>query len=420
MSSQVMEGDRTRTEGVQSRCQAVTRAGTPCKNYARAGSAYCRVHQAAADAGRLESNQRASLEAEERELRRQLAAEVDRLVRRLEEETPEYEPPAFSAHRLMTLVEQGLAKLPKSLRVDLLKRLQKTLREDLFDLDFWKGLWYILNHTIRYNADIARRHYTGEFETDQWGLDRELLGVMQPFLSFLYKVYWRVETAGIDHVPVQGRALLVSNHSGQLPWDATMLATAVLAEHPAGRLVRTLYAPGLGSVPFFSSLFVQLGQVPATQDNGVRLLEEDELVAVFPEGEKGAGKLFRERYRLTRFGDGDFVRMALSTGSPIIPVAVVGAEETYITLARSRTMGRFTGLPSLPITPAFPWLGLFGLVPLPTKWYIDFGEPIAMDGYGPDAALNLVLVAQLADRVHTVIQGMVNDRLAQRRSVFLG
>jgi 1-acyl-sn-glycerol-3-phosphate acyltransferase len=143
-------------------------------------------------------------------------------------------------------------------------------------------------------------------------------------------------------------------------------------------------------------------------------------VAVYPEGYKGVGKLFKDRYNLARFGRGGFVRMALKTGAPLIPVAVVGAEETYITLYKSNILARLIKFPYFPITPTFPWLGLLGLIPLPTKWYIDFGAPLPMDAYGPDAADNLALVAQLTDQVRNRVQEMLNLRLAQRQSVFLG
>ena len=154
-------------------------------------------------------------------------------------------------------------------------------------------------------------------------------------------------------------------------------------------------------------------------ENGIRLLEQDELVAVYPEGHKGVSKLFKDRYKLARFGRGGFIKMALNTQATIIPVSVVGAEETYISLAKSPFLARITGLPYFPISPTFPWLGPLGLVPLPTKWYIDFGEPIPMDGYGPEAATNLVLVSQLTDKVRKVVQEMINARLNQRRSIFL-
>ena len=353
-------------------------------------------------------------------MRQQTIAELEELAARLRARAPEYEPPAFSRQRLMALVDGVAARVPPQMRRASREQLQSALTENVLDTEVWKGLWYVANYTVQYNVDVVRRRYTGEFETDEWGLDWEFVDAMRPFLTFLYRTYWRVETTGLENIPVEGRALLVSNHSGQLPWDGVMIGTAVLTEHPAQRLVRSLYASLLATMPFVCTMLVRLGQALATVENGTRLLEQDELVAVFPEGYKGLGKKYADRYKLARFGRGGFVRMALSTRAPIVPVSVVGSEETYITLARLPTLSQVTGIPYLPITVTFPWLGLLGFVPLPTKWYIDFGEPILMDQHGQDAVDNLLLVSQLADQVRNTVQDMVRDRLAQRRSIFFG
>ena len=199
-----------------------------------------------------------------------------------------------------------------------------------------------------------------------------------------------------------------------------MIGTAILMEHPAERLVRALYGTWFPRLPFISDILVKTGQVLATEENGTRLLNQGELVAVFPEGYKGTGKLYRDRYRLARFGRGGFAQMALNTGAPIIPVSVVGSEETYITLAKLPTFSKTTGIPYLPITLRFPWLGLLGAVPLPTKWTIDFGDPILVNEYGSDAADNMVRVSQLSDQVRNTVQNMVHNRLAHRRSIFFG
>jgi 1-acyl-sn-glycerol-3-phosphate acyltransferase len=352
------------------------------------------------------------------ELRRQLVAELDELTDRLQAQTPEYEPPPFSAQRLVALLEEMLSRFPQDVRRDILEQLRGAIGENLLDLDVWKGAWYMLNYTVQYNVDLVKRRFTGEYDTDEWGMDWEFLDAVRPFFTFLYKYYWRVEASGLENIPIEGRALMVANHSGQVPWDGTMVGTAVLNHHPAQRLVRSMYSDWFPRLPFFSSWLVRMGQTLATMENGVRLLEEEELVAVFPEGYKGIGKLYKDRYRLARFGRGGFVKMALATQAPIIPVSVVGAEETYIALAKSNVVARITGLPYVPITPTFPWLGLLGLVPLPTKWYMDFGQPIPMEPYGADAADNLVLVSQITDQVRHVVQDMVDERLARRRSVF--
>lgn len=354
------------------------------------------------------------------ELHQQMSEQIDQLIDRIRQAHPEYSPPPFSPRRLLELLEENISKFPPDFQLSILERLKSSLNSDLFELDTWKGIWYMLNFTLEYQADMLKRRLTGEYETDEWGLDMEFLNLVRPFFEFLYKYYWRVETTGMYNIPESGRALIVANHSGQLPFDGSMVGLAVFNEHPAQRLVRTLYADWFPTLPFIASAFEKLGQALANEENGIRLLQNDELVAVFPEGYKGVGKLFKDRYRLARFGRGGFIRMALKTGAPIIPVSVVGAEETYISLAKSPTLAKLTGFPYFPISPTFPWLGLLGFIPLPTKWYIDFGEPIPMDGYSPDAMNNLVLISQLTDQVRNVVQEMIYARLAKRRSIFFG
>jgi len=356
------------------------------------------------------------------ELFRQLLKELNALTERVQALTPESPsgPPRFSRQRLLKLFEENLDQIAPGAREGVLKQLGGVIGEDILDMETWKGLWFLLSYTVKTQADVVRRRFTGEYEVDEWGVDWEFIETVIPFLTFMYKVYWRVETRGMEHIPPDGRVLLVSNHSGQLPWDGLMIGAAVWNEHPAQRLVRTLYAASFGALPFLAAAFVKMGQALATVENGTRLLEQDELVAVFPEGTQGLGKLYKERYKLARFGRGEFAKMALATGAPIIPVAVVGAEETYPALAQSDALARLAGVPYFSITPAFPWLGLLGLIPLPTKWTIDFGEPIPMDEYGPDAADNLLLLSQLTGQVRDVVQGMVDERLVGRRSVFLG
>jgi 1-acyl-sn-glycerol-3-phosphate acyltransferase len=407
-------------------CAAITRAGKPCKNYALPNSSFCRIHQPAnaskpseprADPPQVAQEDFERSESEQRSL---LMEELEALIERVKALSPGYEAPPFSPQRLLRLIEENLQQLSPEFRLGILQKLRETISADLFDVDTWRGIWYMLNYSLENQADLLKRRLSGDYETDPWGLDWEYLNAVRPFFEFLYKVYWRVEVSGLEHVPDEGRALLVCNHSGQLPFDGAMVAGAVLLDHPAQRLVRTLYATWFPTLPFFSSLLVKCGQVLATEDNGTRLLEEEQLVAVFPEGYKGVGKLFKDRYRLARFGRGGFVRMALRTQAPMIPVSVVGAEETYISLYKSATIAKLIGFPYFPISPTFPWLGLLGFVPLPTKWYIDFGEPIPTDGYGTASANNLMLVSQLTDQVRNIVQKMIFDRLSKRRSVFFG
>jgi 1-acyl-sn-glycerol-3-phosphate acyltransferase len=257
-------------------------------------------------------------------------------------------------------------------------------------------------------------------EVDEFGYDPRFTRTILPFFEFLYTMWWRVEASGVEQVPDQGPALIVANHSGVLPWDGVMINLAVRHEHPARRECRMLALDMFALLPFLAPLLAQSGAVRANQENGERLLRQGELVGVFPEGVKGVGKPFKERYRLARFGRGGFVRLALRTGAPIVPCAVVGAEEIHPKIASMDWLGRPLGLPYLPITPTFPLLGPLGVVPLPTKWSIDFADPIPMDAYGPEGAEDPILVNRLSEQVRSTVQHMVDSRLARRRSVWFG
>src|SRR5262245_3733479 len=173
-------------------------------------------------------------------------------------------------------------------------------------------------------------------------------------------------------------------------------------------------------LPFLAPARAKHGEIRANPENAERVLKKGELVGVFPEGVKGVGKRFRERYKLARFGRGGFVRIALRTGAPIVPCAVVGAEEIHPVIAKADWVGRPFGLPYFPITPTFPLLGALGLLPLPTKWSIDFAEPVAVDGFGPEAAEDPILVNRLSEQVRSTIQRLIDGRLARRRSVWFG
>jgi len=349
-----------------------------------------------------------------------LVNELEVLVAQLRKITPDFTPPTYSQQRLLQLIEDNIERLSPNVSIDLLERIRSKVNQDILDPDTWKGMWYMLNYYLEYQGETIKRRISGEYETDDWGYDPEFLESIQPIFEYLYYKYWRVETEGIENIPGEGRALLVSNHSGQIPWDGTMIGIGVKNHHPANRLIRGLYAGWFPKIPFISSMLVKLGQTLANEENGVRLLEQEELVLVFPEGLKGITKLYKDRYKLARFGRGGFIRMALKTGSPIIPVAVVGAEETYITLRHTPFLNRMTGYPFPPISLTWPWLGLLGLVPLPTKWFIDIGKPILVDGYSTSDANNLILVSQLTNQVRNVIQKMIYERLSARQSVFFG
>jgi 1-acyl-sn-glycerol-3-phosphate acyltransferase len=256
-------------------------------------------------------------------------------------------------------------------------------------------------------------------EVDDFGLDPDFEQRLRPLLEFLFKRYFRVETRGIDNVPTHGRAVIVANHSGTLPLDGVMLREALRQHHPGSRDLRWLAEDFTFYLPFIGVAMNRIGAVRACQENAQRLLATDHLIAVFPEGEKGIKKLFNQRYQLQRFGRGGFIRLCLRTKSPLIPCAIVGAEETNPMLYRLENASRLLGLDYLPITPTFPWLGPLGLVPAPTKWRIAFGEPIELEGYGPEAADDHVLIGRLSERVRTTISSMLDGSLRGRRSIWL-
>jgi 1-acyl-sn-glycerol-3-phosphate acyltransferase len=256
---------------------------------------------------------------------------------------------------------------------------------------------------------------------DEFGRDPNVAAKVEPLLEFLYKTYFRVQASGLGHIPDEGRALIVANHSGTLPYDGAMIMHAVKHEHSSGRAVRPLVEDFVFHFPYLGTLMNRIGGVRACPENAERLLEQDQLVAVFPEGIKGVGKLYRERYQLQRFGRGGFVKLALKSDAPIIPTAVVGAEEIHPMLAKVTWLARSVGIPYLPVTPTFPLLGPLGLVPLPTKWFIAFGEPLYFNAeYGTEGANDRILVNKLAEQVRSKIQLMVDALLKERRSVLFG
>ncbi|GAB4292655.1 MAG: hypothetical protein Kow0090_06670 [Myxococcota bacterium] len=253
---------------------------------------------------------------------------------------------------------------------------------------------------------------------DEFGYDAELESKLEPVIELLKDAYFRIEIKGLDNIPEKGNALIVSNHAGTIPLDGLMLRAAIRMEHPARRKLRFLLDDNIYYLPFIGRLMNRLGAVRACQENGQRLLEEGELVAVFPEGIQGSGKLFRDRYRLQRFGRGGFVKLALRTGSNILPVAIVGSEETYPLLAKIPSLGKPLGLAYIPITPTFPILGPLGLLPLPSRWLVKIGEPINLSVYGSEAENDPLIVNTIAEGVRDNIQEMIDELYAERKSPF--
>jgi 1-acyl-sn-glycerol-3-phosphate acyltransferase len=276
-----------------------------------------------------------------------------------------------------------------------------------------------LPRSARQAAERAAHRMRGENPEDEWGFDEEYVELVYPLFEFMYERWWRVTPAGVANVPGHGPAMLVANHAGVLPWDATMMTVAILKEHPIPRHPRFMVLDWAFRLPYVSAFMRRVGGVVASPFNAMRLLQHGHLVMVFPEGSKGAGKPFSERYRLQRFGRGGFVEVALRTSSPIVPVAIVGSEEIYPKIADSRLLARLIGSPYFPITPLFPALGPLGAVPLPSRWRIEFCPPIDLAEYGPEAADDRALVFELSERVRETIQDKLYENLVKRGSAFL-
>lgn len=268
---------------------------------------------------------------------------------------------------------------------------------------------------------FLRRRMTGEYEVDDFGYDADFTDhVVVPPLKLLYDKWFRIETVGLENIPDTGGALLVANHSGTIAVDALMTAVAVREHHPMQRPLRMLGADLVFQTPIMGPIARKMGNTLACNPDAERLLSTGELVAVFPEGFKGVGKPYSQRYRLQRFGRGGFVTAAMKTGVPIIPVSIVGAEEIYPLIGNLKPLARALGFPYFPVTPTFPLLGPLGAVPLPSKWIIEFGEPIPTTGFGDNAADDPMVVFNITDRVRETIQQTLYRLLLRRGHPFLG
>lgn len=263
-------------------------------------------------------------------------------------------------------------------------------------------------------AAFYRSRQERYYDVDEYGRDHVILETVRPFFQWLYHTYWRVQVKGVAHVPATGRALIVANHSGALPYDAAMIHLAIYNMQKAHRMTRFLVDDFVYYLPFLGTFINRMGGVRACPENAERLLESDEGVIVFPEGIKGLGKLYRDRYRLARFGRGGVARMAIKTGAPIIPCAVIGAEEIHPLLWKTQTIAKPFGLPYLPVTPTFPWLGPLGLIPLPSQWRIIFGKPIRMDRYSAKKAEDPLFTHTITQQVRTEIQRLLNEHSTVR------
>jgi 1-acyl-sn-glycerol-3-phosphate acyltransferase len=254
-------------------------------------------------------------------------------------------------------------------------------------------------------------------EVDEFGMDEIVLRRARPILDLLCDHYWRIDFYDADRIPTAQPCLLVANRSGLLPYDGLMISHAISRIHSIQR-PRFLVSDWLVTLPFVQPYLARLGGVRACRENAERLIRSGKSVVAFPEGQKGAATVFRERYRLQRFGRGGVVRMALETGVPIVPIGVIGAEEAHPILFKWGLPARALGLPFFPVTPTFPLLGPLGFLPLPTKWIIRIGEPIRFDHLDPEAAKDELLISRMTEELRGQIQTLVDTGLSDRQSIW--
>jgi 1-acyl-sn-glycerol-3-phosphate acyltransferase len=300
----------------------------------------------------------------------------------------------------------------EDLRVEIRSRFGEPRDDETAEVD-WIALFDELRRRVGAFGIVERSG-----EVDDFGADEVVLRRSQPFWDFLQDKWWRIDVQGLEHLPADGPCLLVANRSGLLPYDGIMISHAIQRAHPKHPLPRFLVADWLITLPFMQPYLARIGGVRASRENAERLLARGDFVVAFPEGVKGAAKLFRHRYRLQRFGRGGVIRLARDSGAPLHPVAVIGAEEVHPVLFKARTVARSLGLPFVPVTPTFPLLGPAGLLPLPSKWTIRIGRPLSLDGLGADAVEDELLISRLTEELRSEIQTMVDDGVRSRPSVW--
>ncbi len=328
--------------------------------------------------------------------------------------------PPLDISSLVQLLEERIQKVTDEI---VSKNFQKNKGQMKIVFDGLQKMRQLINGTefksFLSSLWFGRKEENGEI--DPFGMDPAFIKRVKPFFDFLYYNYWRVSVEGLPHIPSEGRGLIVANHSGTLPYDGAMIGAAIVNDHHSRRDVRFLVEDFVYHFPFLGTLMYRIGGVRACPENAERLLAKNHLVTVFPEGVKGIGKHYKNRYRLQRFGRGGFVKLALKTNAPIIPTAVIGAEEIHPILLKSTLLARPFGIPYIPVTPTLPLLGIFGFIPLPSKWTIIFGEPIHFGPtYGPKDAEDQLLVNRLSETVRGKIQEMIVEALRNRRSVWFG
>jgi 1-acyl-sn-glycerol-3-phosphate acyltransferase len=402
--------------GSRPRCGASTQDGRPCRNYA-VQDGRCRVHALRSDPGQEDGVGTGSSEPAPRR------PTVSRTTApfggvgiaggtgkdRFDGGSPSRASAPEPGHdEAFTRAQRELRRRGYAGAIDGLAALR-----DVAD-DRWID-------ALRGMITFLRRRVTGDYAVDEFGFDEDLTThVLMPILRPMHQRYWRVSATGAEHIPADGGGLIVANHAGTLPADALITRLDVFDQ--TGRHARELGADLVFRTPFVGEFARKTGATLASGDDADRLLASGELVAVWPEGYKGLGKAWRDRYKLQRFGRGGFVATALRAQVPIVPTAIVGSEEIYPLLFDLRIVSKALGLPYFPVVAqllALPVIGPFALLPLPSKWLIEYGEPIDTASMGPEVAEDAMALFDLTDQVRDRIQGMLHRNLMGRRSVFL-
>ncbi len=359
----------------------------------------------------------------EQRLELRLAAFEHQIAEKLKQIEDTIEIPRSDRVRIQDEVREAVKALESGLREEVSRSTPSFTTKQAATL---RDLLQLLLAPLQGELSVAKfLHYwrglnTAPIEVDEFGMDLRFREKVRPLFRFLYESYWRVETRGIHNIPDSGAQLIVANHSGTLPHDGSMIATAIDFEHPRHRAVRPLIEDFVFHFPYLGTFMNRCGGVRACQENAQKLLEKGNLVVVFPEGVKGLGKPFKDRYKLTRFGRGGFVRLALRSSVPIVPTSVVGAEEIHPMLFKIDWLSKILGLPYVPVTPTLPWFGLLGLIPFPSKWTIEFGERLDYSHYGPEAEKDPILVNKLTQEVRSKIQHQTYTLLKARKSIWFG
>ncbi len=357
------------------------------------------------------------------ELERLLSAKFEELGKELEKKFKEFEEsPVFhsfkkSLDELQRVLEEGkeLAEQEKGLFTLEKKKPTEKLFRLLELLSGYLPAKILLTELLKFFVVASYD------DVDEFGYSAQFAKKAEPFFRFFYNSWFRVEIEGLENIPKSGGVILVANHAGMLPWDAAMLSYGI-KHNPPHRQVRPLVEDDFFYLPFLGTFISRLGGVRANYDNAVRLLKRGDVVAVFPEGIKGLGKSYKERYRLQRFARGGVARLHLETGAPVVPVGIVGSEEAHPIIFSSEYLAERLNIAFFPVTLTFPWLGPLGLLPLPSKWYITIGKPLNfLDKKNREARPdNEIFVSKVTNQIREVVHELLYETIKKRKSAFLG